>query len=379
LHKSANSPPRDRLLLPFVCPGRAAWRGASGWSISSVTILNLFRDDAFSTIELTTFVERTPYLPTGLGELNIFTDKPIRTTALAVEERNGKLTVIPTSERGAPLKERTTEKRKMRYFEAHRLAHGDTIMASELQNIREFGQESVMMQLQTEVARRLAGPTGLTSNMEYTWELHRLGAVQGILLDADGSVLYDWFEEFGVPQPAEIAFNLNATSPKDGDLRKKCNALVRAMMRAAQGAWTPGTRVQAICGDEFWDALISHQDVVKTYFNWQAAQELRQGSAFASMPFGGIDWKNYQGSNDNAEIAVAPDKVKFFPVGAPGVFERALAPGESFEWVNTPGKPIYVQPIFDRDRNAFWRQEVYSYPLHICTRPEMLQRGKVGS
>ncbi|EHL97711.1 hypothetical protein HMPREF9946_03994 [Acetobacteraceae bacterium AT-5844] len=341
--------------------------------------MNIFRQDAFSAIELTSFVERTPFLPTGLGELNIFNPKPIRTTALAVEERAGKLVVIPTSERGAPLKQRTTEKRKMRYFEVPRLAHADTILASELQGIREFGQETVLMQLQTEVARRLAGPTGLMSNLEYTLELHRLGAVQGILLDADGTVLYNWFDEFGITQPAEIAFNLNATSPKDGDLRKKCNAVVRAMMRAAQGAWTPATRVQAICGDDFWDALTSHQDVVKTYFNWQAAQELRQGTAFASMPFGGIDWKNYQGSNDNTEIAVPTDKVKFFPVNAPGVFERAQAPGESFEWVNTPGKDAYVVPIIDRDRNSFWTQELYSYPLHICTRPEMLQRGRMGA
>jgi hypothetical protein len=341
--------------------------------------MNLFRQDAFSALELTTFVERTPYQPTGLGDLKIFLDKPIRTTALAVEERAGQLVVIPTSERGAPLKERTTEKRKMRYFETPRLAHADTLNASELQNIREFGTESVLMQLQTEVARRLAGPTGLTSNMEYTWELHRLGAVQGILLDADGTVLYNWFDEFGITQPAEIAFSLNATTPKDGDLRKKCNALVRAMMKAAQGAWTPSTRVQAICGDDFWDALTTHQDVLKTYFNWEAAKELRQGGAYASMAFGDIDWLNYRGSNDNTTIAVGTDKVKFFPVNAPGVFERALAPGESFEWVNTPGKPIYVLPIMDRDRNTFWRQEAYSYPLHICTRPEMLLRGRAGT
>lgn len=345
----------------------------------ALSILNLFRQDAFSALELTSFVERTPFLPTGLGSLGIFTDKPIRTTALAVEERNGVLTVIPTSQRGAPLTERQTEKRKMRYFETPRLAHGDTILASELQGIREFGTESVLMQLQTEVARRLAGPTGLTSNMEYTWERHRLGAVQGVLLDADGSVLFDWFEEFQVEKPAEIAFNLKATSPKDGDLRRKCNAVVRDMQRKAQGAWAPNTRVQALCGDEFWDDLISHQDVVKTYFNWQAAAELRQGSAFSSMHFGGIDWLNYQGSNDKSTIAIGADKVKFFPVGAPGVFERALAPGETFEWVNTPGKPLYVQPIFDRDRNSFWRQEVYSYPLHICTRPEMLQSGRAGT
>ncbi|MGX9963161.1 major capsid protein [Roseomonas sp. F4] len=343
-----------------------------------MTIMNLFRTDAFSALELTSYVDRYPYAPTGLGSLGVFEDKPIRTTALAVEERNGQLIIIPTSDRGAPLKQRTTEKRKMRYFEVPRLAHADTIRSAELQNIREFGQETVLMQLQTEAARRLSGPTGLTMNMEVTWELHRLGAVQGILLDADGSTLFNWFSEFGVAQPAEVAFDLTGTQTA-GTLRKKCAKVVRQMMRAAQGAWTPSTRVQAIVGDDFWDELVAHPDVVQTYVNWNAAMELRGGTAFQSMPFGGIDWMNYRGTDDNTTIAVPADKAKFFPVGAPGVFERALAPGESFDWVNTPGKPIYIQPIIDRDRNAEFTMEAYSYPLHICTRPGMLQRARKGA
>ena len=351
-------------------------------------ILNVFRQDAFSTVSLTSFVDRYPYRPTGLGDLNLFDDLPIRATALAVENRTGVLRVVPTSPRGAPPVERLTEKRNMRYFDVPRLAHGDTLMASELQNIRAFGdadgEVTVFMQVQDEVARRLSGPTGLQANMEATWELHRLGAVQGTLLDTDGTVIYNWFNEFGITQAAEIAFNLPAApaaleGAPVGGLRISCNQVVRAMMRASQGAWTAGTRVQAIVGDTFWDRLVTHPDVVRTYLNWNEAEDLRKGSAFASMPFGGIDWMNYRGSNDNATIAVASDKAKFFPVGAPGVFQVAWAPGESVEWVNTPGRPLYVQPIIDRDRGWFFRQELYSYPLHICTRPEMLISGRAGT
>jgi hypothetical protein len=66
------------------------------------------------------------------------------------------------------------------------------------------------MQVQAEVARRLAGPTGLIANVRYTWENMRLGAVQGLLVDADGSTLYNWFDEFGSSAPAEVDFNLAA-------------------------------------------------------------------------------------------------------------------------------------------------------------------------
>lgn len=68
--------------------------------------------------------------------------------------------------------------------------------------------------------------------------------------------------------------------------------------------------------------------------------------------------------------------MKFFPVGAPGVFQVAYSPAETFDYVNTPGLPVYGMTIPDRDRNAWVRVEQYSYPLHICTRPEMLLRAK---
>jgi hypothetical protein len=42
--------------------------------------------------------------------------------------------------------------------EVPRLRHGDVIDADETQSVRAFGQETEVMQLQTEEARRLAGP-----------------------------------------------------------------------------------------------------------------------------------------------------------------------------------------------------------------------------
>jgi hypothetical protein len=341
-------------------------------------MLNIFRGDAFSEITLTSQVERLPHVPTVLGDRNIFTDNPIRTTALAVEERDGVLIVVPMSQRGEPTNsERTTERRKMRYFDVPRIFKGDTIHSHELQNIREFGTESVLMQLQTEVARRLSGPTGILTHLDYTEEYHRLAAVQGKLLDADGSVWYDWFDEFEFAAAAEVAFNLAANV--EYSIRPICNGIVRSMARSAKGAFTTQTSVTALCGDNFYDKFTTHVDVEKTYKNWSDAVELREGGAFKAFRYAGIDWVNYRGSDDNSSIAIDVDKVKFFPENAPGIFERALAPGESFDWINTPGKERYVQPIFDKDRNSWWRMEAYAYPLHICKRPETLRTGKIGA
>jgi hypothetical protein len=352
--------------------------------------IDAFRQDPFSMISLTEAVERNPFRPSGIGALGVFEANPIRTVALAVERRAGVLTLIQTSPRGAPAVERTTEQRTAQYFPTPRLRHGDTIRADEIQGVREFGSETEVMQLQTEVARRLMGPTGLLSNIEYTWEHMRLAAVQGSLIDADGTLIWNWFDQFAITAAAEVAFNLPAKTA--GSLRPAVHGIIRAMARAAQGAYTSTTQVVGICGDTFWDELTTHPDVEKTFLNWQQAVELRKGIGFGlgpqggiaegmfdAMNFAGVDWFNYRGSDDTTTLGIATDKVKFFPRNAPGVFKVAYAPAENFTYVNTPGKPQYVQPIFDIQRNEWWRMEVSSYPLFICTRPEVLQSGRAGT
>ena len=344
-------------------------------------ILDVFHAEPFTAIALTNSVQRNPFQPVGLGQLGIFEPDPIRVLAVAVEERTGKLTLIPFSERGAPGTQRTTERRKMRYFDVPRLMHADTIKASELQNIREFGTNNNLMQVQEEVARRLSGPTGLLASVEYTKEFLRLAAINGKVLDpGTGNVLYNWFDEFQITEPETFDFDLSysATNQPTVQLRPLCNKIIRAMARAAQGAWAPTTRVYAMCGDAFYDAFVNHPDVIRTFINWSDARSLRdnsQGAAFEAFEFSGITWFNYRGSDDNETIKVPDNQVRFFPVGAPGVFREVMAPGETVDWINTPGRPVYVLPIFDEERRSGWTMEVYAYPLYMCTRPELLMNG----
>ncbi|MDP0953310.1 major capsid protein, partial [Klebsiella pneumoniae] len=74
-----------------------------GFSILGTThmaSLDVFQQDIFSEIALTTAVEKYPFKPTVIGDLELFETDPIRTTALAVEQRQGKLVLIPLSDRG---------------------------------------------------------------------------------------------------------------------------------------------------------------------------------------------------------------------------------------------------------------------------------------
>ncbi len=337
--------------------------------------LDIFKQDAFKLVSMLQAIREVDYLPQRLGEMNVFTPNPVRTETVAIEKRGETLALIKTSERGSPLEQRDTEKRDIRDFRTVRIAKGDRITASELANIRAFGTESELQQVQDEVMRRLAGPGGLQNDVELTLENMRLGAIQGIVKDADGSTIRDWFTEFGVAQPAEIDFDLDNAAPASGAVRKNCDQVVRAMMKAAKGVWVPGTRVHALCGDGFWDDLTAHQEVRETFLNTQAAAELRTGTAYQMFNYGGITWENYRGTDDDT-VGINTDQAKFFPVNAPGAFLEVFSPGEKFENIGQLGERIYPMIVPDRDRDMYADIEVYSYPLHVCTRPLMLQRAR---
>lgn len=349
-------------------------------------MLDMFSGNAFTTVSLTRTFNRVPNIPTLLGSMGIFEPVPIRDKIAAIEQRSGRLIILNTTQRGTPVQERPLDERNLRALPTRRIAEGSTIYADTLQSVQNEADATgvgTTILLQDEIARRYTGPAGIQTHIDLTLEHMRLGAVQGITVDADGSTLDNFYTLFGVAQAAEVNFALTTATT---DVRGKCNAIRRAMRRASQGSWVEGvTEVHALAGDNFFDKLVSHPNVVATYLNWQAAQELRNANEFESFYFGGIYWHNYQGTDDydknattgTARIGVDPDRAKFFPVRSPGVFQHIMAPAEFFPWINTPGQRIYGIQFPDRDRQAWHRLEAYSYPLLVCTNPAMLQRAIV--
>ena len=339
--------------------------------------IDIFNNDAFGITSMSDALDKVEFQPHFLGSLGVFSPTPIRTKTVGVEERDGVLSLVPASERGAPIEEGGRERRKLRYFETIRIAKGTTLYADEIQSIRAFGSENEMQAVQAEVARKYNGPTGILSDIELTFEHMRLGALQGVVLDADGSTeLVNWYKEWGISKPPEINFSLGTAGT---DIRKLCADVVRTMARAGKGAFTPGTQIHALAGDTFYDKLIGHPTVRETYLNQAAASELRtaqvtngQNGSFGSFTYAGITFHNYRGMDDQSRVTVDSGKAKFFPIGAPGVFQHVMSPAEFMPYVNTPGRKVYGMTVVDRDREAWVRPEAYAYPLFMCTRPELL-------
>ena len=332
--------------------------------------MDIFNNSAFSMTSLSGMVEKMDYVPQMLGSLNLFDPEPVRTRNVFVDRIEGGLTLIPTSADGSPPENLKREDRDVVSMRTTRLAKDFTLYAYELDGIRATGTESELMGGQREYGRRLGR---IRNDMEVTHEHHRLGALQGVLLDADGStVIYDYSAEFNEAIPAAVSFELDVDTT---DVHKLCKDLARGMARAGKGSLA-GAQIHALAGDDFYDALVSHPNVEKFYLNYQAANALReaQGQVFESFRVGGITFHNYRGTDDNSTVAVPAAEAKFFPVGARDVFKVAYAPLEAIGYVNTLGQSTNAMNIPASDRNMWTKGEIYSYPLYVCQQPRLLRR-----
>lgn len=338
--------------------------------------MDVFKQDAFSATTLSASVDKIDYVPEFLGALpNLFVPDPVRTTSIMIEERTTGAVILPFSPRGSAPHQTGGDKRKIRQFETLRVADASRITASELLNIRAFGSEVSVKSLQEEVGRRQYKIK--QNNFALTFEFHRFNCVTGAkVLNSDGSTMYDWATEFSQSIPSEVDFDLDNASPAEGAVRKKCTAARRSIQKGLKGVGT-AREIIGLCGDAFWDDLTSHPEVVKTYLNWAAAADLRNGHGkeWSTFRYGEITFVNYRCTDDGTTLGVGTDKCKFFPVGA-GIFRWAMSPGESFEHLGSLGQETYSQIVTDKDRNQWADVEVYSYPLPVCTMPAALYQAR---
>jgi len=338
-----------------------------------MALLDIFSTDAFSVHNLSMAIDKLPYEPGRIGRLNLFKPMPITTTIAIVEERYGKLSILPTMPRGS--EGQTTQSgvtRKMRAFPVPHVPNWDAVLASDLEGKRAFGSET-----QTEI---FAGVVNdrlemMKKNHELTREYHRVGALHGIVLDADGTTeLINWFTEFGITQTVEYINFYDSGSYDQSDpvidMKQKCT-LIKRHVQDALGA-TPFRNLRAFCGDTFFDKLVVHPTVRRAYEQYQNntfARSLQNDET--GFEFGGIIWENYRGSIDGIDF-FDDDEAIVFPEGS-DIFQEVIAPADFVETVNTRGQPIYAKQErmkYDKGLELHTQSNI----LYMSARPKALIR-----
>lgn len=336
-------------------------------------MLDIFRTDAFGLVSLTNSINKLPYKPKRLGELGLFTEKGITTTTVVIEEQHGKLSLVQSAARGAMPRVQQSKARRTKAFPTLALPENDAVYAEEVQNVRQFGSEDQAAGVAQVVNDKLQR---LKDNLEATIEYHRMGAILGITLDADGTTtLFNWFTEFGLTQYV-ITFDFSAAI----NMQDRCLSIIQ-LMEDTLGADTY-TRIRAICGNAFFKSLISHADVKDAFIAWQQGAGFKQSEVFSlnspqrkreGFEYGGITWENYRGYI-GSDPFMPTDECRFVLEGVPELFMEYYSPAPFMETVNTVGKKFYAkQKPMDWDLGV--ELHASSYPLVMCTRPLTIVKG----
>ena len=336
--------------------------------------MDIFNGDGFSLTALNSTVDKVDYAPGMLAQF--FVKEPTTQRAFWIDRREATLDLVPATPDGSPPIERQKDTRDMVNLHSVRLAKGRNVTAAEVAGLRAFGTESE----QDQVMRVYDRYRGLVrSDIEATLELHRLGALQGRLYDADGRLHYNYFTQFGETEPASTNWNLtvNTFDPRDA-----AGKLKRLLLRKAKGLFGQNVQIVVLAGDNWFDALIGNAKLRETYLNIsnRDSEMMRSNMAFDEITVSGVRFINYRGTDDNDEIAIGVNDAFAFVTGV-GALVHAVTPSNEFiPFIGSFGQEFYAMNLRDPSgRDAFVKYEEYSYPLLLNKRPEATQRLGLGA
>jgi hypothetical protein len=340
-------------------------------------ITDVFNNNAFSAVEMTGSIGIVPNFYGRLNELGLFSSEGVTTTSVAVQYENGSLTLLPTRQRGGPPTLGLPVRRNARIFSVWQIPHEDFVLADDVQNLTNFAG-SLLENVQTVVNRKLAR---MRLKHAQTLEHLRMGALKGIILDADGSTLLNLFTTFGVTEKV-VAFVLGTPTT---NVLQKCRDVISYFEDNLLGETMTG--VYALCSPEFYAALIAHATVVDAYKYFSSGNPvnpLRNG--FGNIfQFGGITFEEYRGAangvNEDGTFTtrkfIPANECRFFPVGTTDTFSTYFGPADFMDTVNTLGQEVYARQAPDQEFNRWVKIHTQSNPLPLVKRPALLAKGTV--
>lgn len=328
--------------------------------------LDIFNDDAFSLRSMTLAMQSVPYQPRLIGSLGLFNEEGVTTNLMQIEQRGSTLSLIPNQPRGAPGAPATKDKSKLIPIATTHLPQRETILAAEVQGVRAFGTESDVATVQALVNRQLSK---MRNDIDATIEWQRIGAIKGQVLDSDGvSVILDMFTTFNLSQQTEaMALTTDATKVK-----LKVTSAIRKAEAALGGIMSTG--YLAICGQGFFDALVTHPIVEGAYNRWLDGAFLRDtqrnGDSVSSMGFSyaGVAWREYRGSVSGQSF-IGDDDAYLVPMGVRDMFQTRFSPADYMETVNTTGLPYYARQELMKFSKGV-ELESQSNPINFNARPD---------
>jgi hypothetical protein len=339
-------------------------------------------DARFTVRNITSYMVNLEQTPDIL--VDQFEEVPVSGPLVEIEMKGGRLALVQTTERGAaPVPKAEGEKRQIRAFRVPHIETSDIIMAESVEGVRAFGSDDEMETYESEVNRVAAE---LKADIDLTKANMALGAMMGVVRDADGSIIYDFYQEFGVVPNPVIGFNLSANA---GNVKRQAMALKRRMHSNLKLGPNTQFSIVALAGDEFFDELLTSEEVLKAYDRYQDSALARGNQVFEEVPYAGILWRNYRGTDGGDTeagfgVGIKPNEVRFAPINLPGLYKVFNAPADYAATRRTLGQPYYgaqeawpagASPSTEKGTKVIGQAN----PLFVPLRPASLEKGVIAA
>ena len=314
--------------------------------------------DGFTLTQLSQAINVLPNMYSRVASLNLFKWRPQSGKTASIEMRNGVLRLVPTTPWGGVPPKNQSGRSNIRSFNIPHMPIEDTVHAADVIGVRQFGTDGTLTAIAQRVNDKLQE---MKNKIDQTMEWRMLGALRGVVLDYDGSVIEDYFAAFGVTKKV-IDFALD---DPDTDVRAKCVEVLRWQEDHLQGEVMSGSR--ALVSPEFFDALITHPKVTAVYQGWAEAANKLGGDLRKGFTFGGVTFEEYRAVVDGQRF-IAAGAGHAFPLGTSETFSNYGAPADFVETVNTIALPYYARQQ-NKDFNRGIDLHAQSNILPMATRP----------
>ena len=309
---------------------------------------------------MTEAINKLPTTPTIIRELGIFKPDFLTTTGVKVQLRNNTLVLVDAVPRGTPGKPVKSERGDTQMFEMLHLPKSDVVRADDVQNVKAFGSNTKAETVAEKVNDKLAM---MKADIEYTREHLMLGAIKGLILDADGTPLIDIYDRFNLTRTV-FTWNL---SNADSNVGKLIDGAITTLSRKRGGESVDGWIV--LCSPEFMAAVAYHKTMVALYERYQDGALYREGNTNVGFKHKNIEFIQYDHVFDSG-LQIAAGEAEIIPKGTRQMFSEYFAPADMNATVNTKALAYYAsREKLQHDKG--WSLEAQSNPLPMNKRPEL--------
>lgn len=314
----------------------------------------------FNVTELSAAISN---LPTRIGnpsDAELFRNIPGTTNVFSMEFYEESGILVPTTEWGGVAPKNSSGKRTAKSWTIPHMPLEDVVKAADVIGVRAFGSTAA----ETVQGKVLDKLQAMKNKIDATLAYRRSKAKQGIIVDADGSTILNYFTEFGIAEQV-VYFDLSTVTT---NIAAKCQDVIDQIEDGLGQEVYSSIEVEV--DRAFYDALTAHKNVREVFLGWSAAESKLGRSNTSGFEFGGLKFiVNRQ--KVGATPLVAASTGHAYPRGTQDVFLNGLAPADFNETVNTLALPYYAKQAgkqFDRGFDL----HVQSNQLPIVAKPKAL-------